>query len=126
MPSYTILLPVFREKPSTMRALFQSMSDLEYPKQKLNGLLLLEADDGQTYDAIREIEATSPHLRPRWLKTLAIPPGEPRTKPKAMIYALLYSSGDLLTIFIVCSPSVSFRVSISNFTGVCKAATGCC
>jgi cellulose synthase/poly-beta-1,6-N-acetylglucosamine synthase-like glycosyltransferase len=99
LPSYTILLPAFREKPSTMRALFKSMADLDYPKHKLNGLLLLEADDGQTFDAIREIEASEPGLRPRWLKTLAIPPGEPRTKPKAMIYALLYSSGDLLTIF---------------------------
>ncbi len=99
LPGYTILLPVFREKPRTMRALFDALSNLDYPKHKLNGLLLLEADDMQTQDAIREIEAATPGIRPRWLKLLPIPPSEPRTKPKAMIYGLHYATGELLTIF---------------------------
>src|SRR5690606_3193037 len=60
---------------------------------------LLEADDAQTLESLAEVEAASPGIRPRWLKTLLIPPGEPRTKPKAMIYGLYYATGDLLTIF---------------------------
>ena len=99
LPTYTILLPVFREKPQTMGALLQSMAALDYPKQKLQGLLLLEQDDTQTRESLAEVEARSPGLRPQWLRILSIPPGEPRTKPKAMIYGLLYSTGDLLTIF---------------------------
>ena len=99
LPSYTVLLPVFREKPTTIRTLLRSLSNLEYPKQKLHGLLLLEADDEQTLASLAEVEAASPGIRPRWLKTLLIPPGEPRTKPKAMIYGLYYATGDLLTIF---------------------------
>ncbi len=99
LPNYTILLPVFHEKPQTMGSLLQAMSALDYPKQKLQGLLLLEADDTQTRESLAQVEARSPNLRPKWLRILSIPPGEPRTKPKAMIYGLLYSTGDLLTIF---------------------------
>ncbi len=99
LPSYTILLPVFGEKPQTIRTLLRSLSALDYPRQKLNGLLLLEADDVQTLTSLAEVEAAVPGIRPPWLKTLMIPPGEPRTKPKAMIYGLHYSTGDLLTIF---------------------------
>ena len=99
LPTYTILLPVFREKPQTMGALLQAMAALDYPKQKLQGLLLLEQDDTQTREALAEVEARYPNLRPKWLRILSIPPGEPRTKPKAMIYSLVYATGDLLTIF---------------------------
>jgi cellulose synthase/poly-beta-1,6-N-acetylglucosamine synthase-like glycosyltransferase len=99
LPTYTVLLPVFREKATTIRALLRSLSELDYPKQKLNGLLLLEQDDSETIASLAEVEAATPGIRPRWLRTLTIPPGEPRTKPKAMIYGLLYSTGELLTIF---------------------------
>ncbi len=99
LPSYTILLPAFREKPRTLRTLLNSLSALDYPKQKLNGLLLLEADDTDTLAALDEVEAATPGIRPRWLKTLLIPPGEPRTKPKAMIYGLHYATSELLTVF---------------------------
>ena len=98
LPAYTILLPVFREKPETLRTLFRALSELDYPKHKLNGLLLVEDDDLQTQEAVQALD-TEHRLRPAWLKTLLIPPGGPRTKPKAMIYGLLYSTGELLTIF---------------------------
>ena len=93
LPVYTVLLPVYKEKPSTMRALLQALDGLDYPKHKLDGLLLVEEDDGQTRKAVEAVG------KPAWLKVLPIPPGEPRTKPKAMIYALLYAKGDLLTIY---------------------------
>ena len=60
LPSYTILLPVFGEKPQTMRTLLRSLSALDYPRQKLNGLLLLEADDDQTLTSLAEVEAAVP------------------------------------------------------------------
>lgn len=117
LPVYTILLPVYKEKLSTLRALFEALDNLDYPKHKLDGILLVEADDEQTRKAVEEIGRPSwlstfslpRHRRdrreagsvgrPGWLKVLQVPPGEPRTKPKAMIYGLLYARGDLITVY---------------------------
>jgi cellulose synthase/poly-beta-1,6-N-acetylglucosamine synthase-like glycosyltransferase len=126
LPVYTVLLPVYGEKPSTLRELFSSLSKLDYPKQKLDGLLLVEADDTGTQEAIEAVDKpgwlrvvdmpaeisyaplVSQHFgegsdkkvgKPGWLKTLMIPPGGPRTKPKAMIYGLLYARGEVLTVY---------------------------
>lgn len=116
LPVYTLLLPVYKEKPSTMRALFDALSRLDYPKHKLDGILLVEEDDDQTLAAVEEVgkpgwlrslpvpEAPggSPAKkvgRPGWLRVLKVPPGEPRTKPKAMLYGLLYARGELITIY---------------------------
>jgi cellulose synthase/poly-beta-1,6-N-acetylglucosamine synthase-like glycosyltransferase len=93
LPVYTILLPVYGEKPQTLRVLIEALSDLEYPKQKLYGLLLVEEDDDETQEAIREAG------RPPWLKVLYVPAGGPRTKPKAMAYGLLYAKGEMLTVY---------------------------
>jgi cellulose synthase/poly-beta-1,6-N-acetylglucosamine synthase-like glycosyltransferase len=93
LPVYTVLLPVYGEKPSTLRELFSSLSKLDYPRQKLDGLLLVEADDRQTQEAIAAVS------KPGWLKVLPIPPTEPRTKPKAMIYGMFYARGELLTVY---------------------------
>ena len=125
LPVYTVLLPVYGEKPSTLRELFKALSNLSYPRQKLDGLLLVEADDDRTQEAIEavgkprwlkvvdippEVSYASPESwylgesseqvsRPGWLKTLLVPPGKPRTKPRAMIYGLLYARGELLTVY---------------------------
>jgi glycosyltransferase XagB len=93
LPIYTILLPVYGEKLQTLRVLIEALSDLEYPKHKLDGLLLVEEDDDETQEAIREVG------RPPWLKVLYVPAGGPRTKPKAMSYGLLYAKGGMLTIY---------------------------
>ena len=119
LPVYTLLLPVYKEKPSTMRALFESLAKLDYPKHKLDGILLVEEDDEQTLETVEKVgkpgwlrTLSVPETsggthgspadklgKPGWLKVLKIPSGEPRTKPKAMIYGLLYAKGDLITIY---------------------------
>lgn len=117
LPVYTLLLPVYKEKPSTLRSLFEALSRLDYPKHKLDGLLLVEEDDEQTLSAVEEVdkpgwlrmlqvpESSGPvavpkkGARPGWLRVLKVPPGEPRTKPKAMLYGLLYARGELITIY---------------------------
>ena len=93
LPVYSILLPVYREKPNTMWALIQALSKLEYPKHKLDGLLLIEADDEETQQAIKVAG------RPAWLRMLLVPPGLPRTKPRAMGYGLRYARGEFLTVY---------------------------
>jgi glycosyltransferase XagB len=93
LPVYTILLPLYKEKPSTVGALFDALSQLDYPKQKLDGVLLLESDDAQTRGAIEEVG------RPAWMRVLALPPGTPRTKPRAMSIGLRYARGSVVTVY---------------------------
>jgi cellulose synthase/poly-beta-1,6-N-acetylglucosamine synthase-like glycosyltransferase len=93
LPVYTILLPLYKEKPSTIRALFEALSRMDYPKHKLDGLLLIEADDDHTR---RAIEAVG---RPPWMRVLPLPPGTPRTKPRAMGIGLRYAKGSILTVY---------------------------
>jgi glycosyltransferase XagB len=93
LPVYTILLPLYKEKPSTIRALFGALSRMDYPKHKLDGLLLIEADDDHTRRAIEEVG------RPAWMRVLPLPPGTPRTKPRAMGIGLRYAKGSVLTVY---------------------------
>jgi hypothetical protein len=93
LPVYTILLPLYKEKPSTIRALFAALSRMDYPKHKLDGLLLIEADDDHTRSAIEEVG------RPAWMRVLPLPPGTPRTKPRAMGIGLRYAKGTILTVY---------------------------
>ena len=93
LPTYTLLIPIYREKPMTVRALFQALSGIDYPKHKLDGLLLMEVDDDETRDAVESAD------RPAWLRVLCVPAGAPKTKPRALSYGLRYAKGALLTIY---------------------------
>jgi len=93
LPKYTVLVPVFHE-PEVMASLVPNLRQLEYPAERMQVLLLVESDDGATIAAARE--AIGPG---RDLRILLVPPGGPRTKPKALNYGLTHATGDLLTIF---------------------------
>jgi glycosyltransferase XagB len=93
LPVYTILLPLYKEKPVTVSALFDALSRLNYPKHKLDALLLIEADDVHTRAAIEAVG------QPPWMRVLPLPPGTPRTKPRAMGIGLRYAKGTLLTVY---------------------------
>lgn len=92
LPAYTVLVPAYNE-PEVIGDLIAAMNALEYPTDKLEVLLLLEADDQVTIDAA-EAAGLGDVCR-----ILPIPPAEPRTKPKACNYALHYAKGDIATIF---------------------------
>jgi cellulose synthase/poly-beta-1,6-N-acetylglucosamine synthase-like glycosyltransferase/peptidoglycan hydrolase-like protein with peptidoglycan-binding domain len=93
LPIYTVLLPLYKEKAGTVRALFEALSRMDYPKHKLDALLLIEADDDQTRAAIEQVG------RPAWMRVLPLPPGTPRTKPRAMGIGLRYAKGTLVAVY---------------------------
>jgi cellulose synthase/poly-beta-1,6-N-acetylglucosamine synthase-like glycosyltransferase/peptidoglycan hydrolase-like protein with peptidoglycan-binding domain len=93
LPIYTVLLPLYKEKAGTVRALFDALSRMDYPKHKLDALLLIEADDDQTRAAIEKVG------RPAWMRVLPLPPGTPRTKPRAMGIGLRYAKGTLVAVY---------------------------
>ncbi|MBD0322049.1 MAG: glycosyltransferase [Aldersonia sp.] len=93
LPPYTILLPAYDE-PDVVRNLVRGMAALEYPRDKLQILLLLEADDEVTIAAIEHSDLVGALVTP-----LLVPPAEPRTKPKACNFGLHYATGEIVTIY---------------------------
>ena len=92
LPVFTILLPAFHE-PEIVSELVHGVGKLEYPLEKLDIKLLLEADDELTVNAAVEGGAGA------IVEIVLVPPSEPRTKPKACNYGLLRSRGEFVTIY---------------------------
>lgn len=92
LPVYTVLVPLYREA-KVLRRLIPALAALDYPVAKLDIKLLLEADDGATAAALAAIPL------PARFEVVVVPPGEPRTKPRALNAALPLARGDLLTVF---------------------------
>jgi cellulose synthase/poly-beta-1,6-N-acetylglucosamine synthase-like glycosyltransferase len=92
LPPYTVLVPAFKE-PEVMPHLVAGLQALDYPAERLQVLLVLEADDTETIAAAHAAITTSN------VRIVEVPPSEPRTKPKALNYALRESTGQLLTIY---------------------------
>lgn len=92
LPHYTILVPAYNE-PEVVGDLIEAMNRLDYPPDKLQVILLLEADDDATIGAAR-----ATHLG-EVVTILLVPPADPRTKPKACNYGLHFSTGEIVTIY---------------------------
>ncbi|CAJ1585273.1 glycosyltransferase [[Mycobacterium] wendilense] len=92
LPPYTILVPAYNE-PEVVGDLIGAMAALDYPRDKLQVLLLLEADDDVTIEAARECAESDA------ITIVLVPPAEPRTKPKACNYGLHFATGEIVTIY---------------------------
>ncbi len=91
-PMYTVLCPLYKEG-HILPQFITSMSKLDYPKEKLQILLLLEQDDSETIE-----KAKSMNL-PDYIQTIIVPHSNPKTKPKACNYGLKYATGEFVVIY---------------------------
>lgn len=91
-PIYSVLVAL-RDEAAIIPDLFVALGNIVWPRSKLEVKLVCEADDRATLEAI---EAHG--LRP-WVEIIRVPPGEPRTKPKALAYALGMIGGDLVVLY---------------------------
>lgn len=91
-PRYTVVAALYQEA-EIISQLIDRLSRIDYPADRLQGLLVLEAHD---HDTIAAALATP---RPDWLDVFVIPPGKPQTKPRALNCALAHATGDLLTVY---------------------------
>jgi len=91
-PTYTILVPLYREE-TAVAGLMAHLRSLDYPITQLRILLLVEADDQPTYEAVERAGIAPP------FEMVLIPVSQPRTKPKACNIGLQQASGECLVIF---------------------------
>ncbi len=92
LPMYTILVPAYNE-PEVVADLIGAMAAIEYPAEKMQVLLLLEADDDVTINAAEACKGVE------MITIVLVPPAEPRTKPKACNYGLHLATGEIVTIY---------------------------
>ncbi len=92
LPRYTVLVPLYREA-NVLAPLVSHLGHMDYPEERLEILLLCEADDAETIAAVREAEL------PPQFRMVVCPEGSPRTKPRACNIGLEQATGDLCVIF---------------------------
>jgi cellulose synthase/poly-beta-1,6-N-acetylglucosamine synthase-like glycosyltransferase len=66
---------------------------LDYPHDRLEIMLIVERADDET-QAVLGRANLDPHMR-----VLTVPDGEPRTKPRAIQYALQWAHGDYVVVY---------------------------
>ncbi|MDB5735893.1 MAG: glycosyltransferase [Alphaproteobacteria bacterium] len=93
LPSYTILVPLYREA-AVLPGLVRGLGALDYPRHLLDIKLVVEEDDLETVAAARAmLDGDVP------FEIVEVPPGGPRTKPKAANYALAFARGEYLVVY---------------------------
>ncbi len=92
LPVYSILCPLYREA-HILGQFVQAIGQLDWPKDKLDVILLLEADDAATIAAAQEMNL------PAHFRILVVPHSLPKTKPKACNYGLSHARGEYIVVY---------------------------
>ncbi len=92
LPVYTVISALYREA-SSVAPLMTAIDALDYPREKLDVILVIEPDDLATRMAIARL-GPMPHVR-----TLVAPAVAPQTKPKALNWALPFAYGSFVAVF---------------------------
>ena len=90
-PYYTVLVPLFHEA-NMVSQLMSALSELDYPKDKLEIFMICEAVDPPTIEEVRKRAGGIFHL-------IIVPPGLPQTKPRALNFAMHRARGEFITIY---------------------------
>lgn len=92
LPVYTVLVPLYREV-AVLDDLVAALLALDYPCERLDIKLIVEADDPGTSAGLKS------RALPGHFEIVTVPAGTPRTKPKALNVGLTFARGALLTIY---------------------------
>ena len=92
LPRYTVMVAMFREA-RVLPHLVAGLRSLDYPGAKLDIKLVLEEVDEETIMAARAIDM------PAHFEIVVVPDGKPRTKPRALNYALQFATGEYIVVF---------------------------
>ena len=92
LPVYTVVAAVYREA-DVIHDLVKALDALDYPKSKLDIKIVAEMRDGETLSSLLGMRL------PARYEVIVAPPGDPRTKPRALNIALAAAQGDLLVVY---------------------------
>jgi cellulose synthase/poly-beta-1,6-N-acetylglucosamine synthase-like glycosyltransferase len=86
------MVALYRESNIASR-LTARLSKLDYPRQLLDILLVVEADDQLTREALSKTNL------PGWMRVVVVPNGAVKTKPRALNYALDHCRGSIIGVY---------------------------
>ncbi|ODT84170.1 MAG: hypothetical protein ABS76_00170 [Pelagibacterium sp. SCN 64-44] len=92
LPVYSVLIPL-RNEAGMVRQLFTAMAGLDYPAARLDIKFVVEAQSAATVAAVRA------QLGDPQFSLVAVPDAAPRTKPKALDFALPLCRGQHVVVF---------------------------
>ncbi|MEZ5756408.1 MAG: glycosyltransferase family 2 protein [Paracoccaceae bacterium] len=92
LPVISVLIALYGEDTIAPR-LIHRLSALDYPRDRLDVILLLEACDHPTRRALSRMDL------PGWMRVVTVPDGTIRTKPRALNYGLDLARGGLIGIY---------------------------
>lgn len=92
MPVYSVLVALYHEA-EIVPDLLVALGHIVWPRGKLEIKLVCEADDEETLAALRA------HVLQPFVEIVEVPPGMPRTKPKALSYALPMTTGEFVVLY---------------------------
>ncbi len=92
LPRYSVLVPLLREA-TVVPALVAALRRIDYPADKLEILFIVESFDAETRAALEAGPL------PEGARIVVVPEGEPRTKPRALNYALEFATGEYVTVY---------------------------
>jgi len=92
LPQVSVLVALYRESNIAAR-LVQRLGRIDYPRDRLEILLVLEEDDHLTRAALLQTRL------PPWMRLLTVPGGTLKTKPRALNYALPFCRGSIIGVY---------------------------
>lgn len=92
LPCVSVMVPLFRENDIAPR-LIQRLGRIDYPRELLDILLIVEEEDRRTLEALRR------HGLPGWMRTAVVPAGSLKTKPRALNFGLDLCRGSIVGVW---------------------------
>jgi cellulose synthase/poly-beta-1,6-N-acetylglucosamine synthase-like glycosyltransferase len=92
LPIYSVLVPL-RDEAAMVPQLGRALRALNYPPDKLEVKFVVEAQSTATVTAVRKL------LDDPRFELVTVPDAPPRTKPKALDYALPFVRGDYVAVY---------------------------
>ncbi len=92
LPVYTIIVALYKEA-NAVRDLVAALRRMDYPKEKLQVIFVLESDDRATHARLAALGLGAP------FEIHVAPSAGPRTKPKALNAALAFARGAFVAIY---------------------------
>ncbi|MHA6300119.1 glycosyltransferase [Devosia sp. CAU 1758] len=92
LPVYSVLVPL-RDEANMVDQLCAALGRIDYPAEKLEITFVVEGRSPATIQAVRR------HLSDARFSVLVVPDALPRTKPKALDFALPMCRGEFLVVF---------------------------
>jgi glycosyltransferase XagB len=91
LPIYSVLIPL-RDEAKMVPMLARAMERMDYPSEKLEIIFVVESSSAATIATVKRLKTSR-------FACISVPDALPRTKPKAMEFALPLAKGEFVVIF---------------------------